>query len=130
MRAVETKIRCQAGSAVVDFALIVPLLLAVVLAAAQLVLAWHVRTLLTSAAQVGAQSAAASGADLGVVEDAIGRRLANSLAQGLVNEIEVEYVSEGVIGLARVSLQARLPILGLLGPNQLQVQSYSVVEHW
>jgi Flp pilus assembly protein TadG len=130
LRAFETKIRCQAGSAVVDFALIVPLLLAVVLAVAQLVLAWHVRTLLTSAAQVGSQSAAASGADLRVVEEAVGQKLANSLAQDLVNAIEVEYVNQGMIGLARVSVQGRLPMLGLLGPNQLYVQSYSVIEHW
>lgn len=118
------------GSAVIDFALVVPLVLAVVLAIAQIVFAWHVKVIMTSAAQVGAQAAAASGANLSEVESTVGRRLSGSLAEGLVSNVDVEMVGSGGVGLAKVSVSGRLPILGLLGPKGLQVTGYSVVEHW
>lgn len=118
------------GSAVVDFALVVPLVLAVVLGLAQLVLTWHVRVLMTNAAQEGARAAAATGANLPAVKLVIDQLLADSLAQGLVSEVNVDYRHGGPIGLAEVNLQGRLPVLGLLGPNKLQVVGYSVLENW
>ena len=52
----------DAGNAVVEFALVVPVLLAVALAVLQLALALHVRATLTSAAAEGARAAALAGA--------------------------------------------------------------------
>jgi len=118
------------GSAVVDFAIVVPLVLAVVLAIAQIMFAWYVKVIMTSAAQVGAQAAAISGANLSEVEATVGQRLSGSLAEGLVSDVDVEVMGSGGLGLAKVSVGGRLPILGLLGPKGLQVTGYSVVEHW
>ena len=55
--------RKDSGSAIVDFVLVAPLLIAVALAILQVILVMHVRTVLTSAAAEGARAAALAGAD-------------------------------------------------------------------
>ena len=59
-------IKGDRGSAVVEFALVTPLLLLVALAVLQITLALHVRSTLTAAAAEGARAGALAYAGLGV----------------------------------------------------------------
>ena len=63
-----SRLRGDRGSAVVEFALVTPLLLLVALAVLQVTLALHVRSTLTAAAAEGARAGALAGAGLGVAE--------------------------------------------------------------
>lgn len=118
------------GSAVVDFALVAPLLLLVVGAVMQLVLIWHVRVVMTSAAQEGARGAAKLGANVAEVEQLVAGRLEGSLASGLVRNVEVGLTNHLGVEAASVKVWGRLPMLGLLGPNALEVSAVSVIENW
>lgn len=120
----------ERGSAVADFALVAPLVLALVVTVAQLVLVWYVRVIVTSAAQEGARSAARAGSSVGEVGQAVSGRLSGSLAEGLVSSVDVGFVREVGYSAARVQIQSRLPVLGLLGPNAMTVVGFAPLEQW
>jgi len=122
--------RREHGSAVADFALVVPLVLAVVVTVAQLILVWYVRVVMTSAAQEGARSAARAGSSVSAVNESVAQRLSGSLADGLVTDVDIGFVREIGYSAARVQIQSRLPILGLLGPNAMTVVGFAPVEQW
>jgi Flp pilus assembly protein TadG len=122
--------RGERGSAVADFTLVAPLVLALVVTVAQLVLVWYVRVMVTSAAQEGARSAARAGSSVGEVSQAVSGRLSGSLAEGLVSRVDVGFVREVGYSAARVQIQSRLPVLGLLGPNAMTVVGFAPLEQW
>jgi Flp pilus assembly protein TadG len=124
------RVRAEHGSAVADFALVVPLVLAVVVTVAQLILVWYVRVVMTSAAQEGARSAARAGSSVNAVNESVAQRLSGSLADGLVTDVDIGFVREVGYSAARVQIQSRLPILGLLGPNAMTVVGFAPVEQW
>jgi hypothetical protein len=113
---------------VVEFALVVPILLAVALAVLQLALALHVRATLTSAAAEGARAAALAGADGGAGERRVRDVLAATIGAGLIDDVEVRREwREGDLVVA-VGIDATLPLIGLLGPSSLYVVGHALQE--
>jgi len=112
----------------VEFALVTPMLLILALAVLQLALVLQVRTTLTAAAAEGARAAALAGADL----DAGARRarvlLDGNIAEGLVQSIEVQRQRRGSALLLAVRIDARLPLVGMLGPTTMVVEGHAVQE--
>lgn len=106
------------GSAVVDFVLVSVLLVTLFLGVVQLGVALHVRNTLVAAAAEGARYAA--NADREPVEGA--QRTRDLIAQSLGAEV-VQDVAAGFEDVAGsrtvvVEVRARLPLVGLLGPDQ------------
>jgi hypothetical protein len=116
------------GSAVVEFVVVVPMLMLLVLATAQVALALHVRSTVTSAAAEGARVAATAGADPVLARRRIASALAGSLAQGVVDSVTVRRVVRGGIALVQVEVVSTLPLVGLLGPTSMVVQGHAVSE--
>lgn len=121
-------LRPDAGNAVVEFALVTPLLLLVALAVLQIGLALHIRTTLTDAAAEGARAAALSGADPLAGERRTRDILSTTLGGGLIDRITVAREwREGLLVVA-VGIDATLPLLGLLGPTAMHVDGHALEE--
>ena len=79
--------RDESGNASVEFALVAPLLMLVALAVLQLMLAIHVRTVITSAAIEGARVGALVGSDLQTAEERTREVLTGNIAGAAVSNI-------------------------------------------
>ncbi|MDO5700894.1 MAG: TadE/TadG family type IV pilus assembly protein [Bowdeniella nasicola] len=119
----------ERGSATVEFALVMILLLFVVLALIQLVLAVHVRAIVIDSAAEGARRAAMLGSS-----PAAGERLTRALITSAIDPsypVQVSVRDERVAGLDVVTMRVRstLPLVGLLGPRGLiDVSAHAVRE--
>lgn len=110
-----------AGAAVVEFALVTVVLVALFLAVLQLGLVLHVRNTLTASAAEGARYAAnadrtpADGAER--AEELITQSLNDRYARHIAVGTEVV----GGVQTVVVEVRAPLPVVGLLGPDRLLV---------
>ena len=120
--------RKDSGSAIVDFVLVAPLLIAVALAILQVILVMHVRTVLTSAAAEGARAAALSGADPRAGERRARAIIDETIASDSVERIVVRRQMAGGATIMALDIEARLPLLGLLGPTVIHVRGHSLQE--
>lgn len=116
------------GSAVVEFAVVVPMLVLVVLAVVQVALALHVRSTVASAAAEGARVAAVSGGDGAAGVRRTRSALASTLAAGVVEAVTARTVVTGGIATVEIEVRARLPLVGLLGPSTLVLRGHAIVE--
>lgn len=121
--------RREAGSAVVDFVLVLVLLIPVVLGIVQVGLVLHVRNTAAAAASEGARAAAVLGAS---PEDG-----AERTRQMIRSALDDRYADDVVAGLTQVAgapgtevtVRARVPALGLFGPSvQVTVRGHAVRE--
>ena len=117
------------GSAVVDFVLVGPLLIVVALSVMQVTLALHVRTTLTAAAAEGARAAAMAGSSVQIGEQRSREVLAGNLAESTIESVEVGTLLDSGIGYTEVTIRARLPLIGLLGPSMMSVRGRAIREH-
>ena len=117
------------GNSTVDFALVAPLLIGVVLVVLQVALTLHVRSTLTAAAGEGARMAAMVGADSALGEQRAREVLEGNFAASVITQVRVQQVRESGLVLSQVTIQARLPLLGLLGPAVLEVTGRAIQEH-
>ena len=120
--------RGDTGSAVVEFALVTPLLLVLLLGVLQIALAMHVRATLTAAAAEGARVAALSGSSLSRGEQRTRDVLADSLAGGRVAGVSASRERLAGVEVVAITVTASLPLSGLLGPTSLQVTGHAVQE--
>lgn len=120
--------RDDAGSAVVEFVAVVPLLLLVVLGVVQVGLALFVRSTVTSAATEGARVAALAGGDPAVARARIQASLASTLASGVVDSVSVRRTHADGLAVLDVEVRATLPLVGLLGPTALVVHGHALQE--
>ncbi len=120
--------RHDRGSAIVDFVLVAPILIAVALAVLQIILVMHVRTVLTSAAAEGARAAALAGADPRAGERRAEAIIAETIASAAVERISVRRHTNGGAMVIALDIDARLPLLGLLGPTLIHVEGHSLQE--
>ena len=120
--------RKDSGSAIVDFVLVAPLLIAVALAILQVILVMHVRTVLTSAAAEGARAAALAGADPRAGERRARAIIDETIASDSVERIVVRRQMAGGATIMALDIEARLPLLGLLGPTVMHVRGHSLQE--
>lgn len=118
----------ERGSAVVEFAVVVPMLMLLVLGVVQVGVALHVRSTITSAAAEGARVAAVSGADIAAGARRTRQALSSSLADGVVDTVVARRTTAGGVATIDVEVRARLPLLGLLGPSALVVHGHALVE--
>ena len=119
--------RKDSGSAIVDFVLVAPLLIAVALAILQVILVMHVRTVLTSAAAEGARAAALA-ADPRAGERRARAIIDETIASDSVERIVVRRQMAGGATIMALDIEARLPLLGLLGPTVIHVRGHSLQE--
>ena len=117
------------GNSTVDFALVTPLLIGVALVVLQVALALHVRSTLTAAAGEGARVTAMAGASSALGEQRTSEVLQGNFAASVIAEVRVEQVREAGLVLSQVTIKARLPLLGLLGPAVLEVHGRAIQEH-
>lgn len=117
------------GSAIVDFVLVAPILLALALAVVQLILVMHVRTVLISAAAEGARAASLADSIAVVGERRARAIIEESVAASVVENIEVQPVLRGGNMLMAIDIDARLPLIGMFGPTLLHVQGHALQEH-
>ena len=116
------------GSAVVEFVVVVPLLVLLLLAVVQVGLALHVRSTLVSAAAEGARVAAVAGGDNGVAVRRTREALEATLADGVVESVTSRRRTVSGVASIELEIRARLPLVGLLGPTALVVQGHAVAE--
>jgi Flp pilus assembly protein TadG len=116
------------GSAVVEFVVVVPLLVLLLLAVVQVGLALHVRSTLVSAAAEGARVAAVAGGDNGVAQRRTREALEATLADGVVESVTSRRRTVSGVASIELEIRARLPLVGLLGPTSLVVQGHAVAE--
>jgi len=100
---------------VVEFVVVVPMLVLLVLGVVQVGLALHVRSTLASAAAEGARVAAVSGGDTAAGEVRVRAALVGSLADGVVDDVVVTRSAAGGVATLNVLVRARLPLVGFSG---------------
>lgn len=121
--------RCRdGGSAVVEFALVVPLLLIVVLAILQVGWAAYLRTTLTSVAAESARAGALSGSDLRVAQTRARRLAAESVAANIVSDIDARRQRVDGLETVEVTIKARVPMLAMLGPVEQMITAHALTE--
>lgn len=119
----------EAGSAAVDFVLVMVLLVPLVLGIAQVALVLHVRNTATAAASDGARVAASLGSTLQVGESRARQLLAGTLADRFVDGVNADYETVAGAPGVRVHIVEDVPPLGLLGPSiRVAVDGHAVRE--
>jgi len=107
----------ERGSAVVDFVLVSVLLLVLFLGVIQVALAQHVRSMLVDSAAEGARYGAR--ADRGP-DDAVRRTrdlISADLSSRYARDVTARYTTRDGVDVVEVSVEAPLPVVGLLGPG-------------
>ena len=120
--------RGDRGSAALEFALVAPLVLLVALAVLQVALALHVRATLTAAAAEGARRGALADSGMRAAEATTRSVLASTLAGGVVDDVRATTARVDGLPVVAVRIDARLPVLGLLGPPALVVEGHALQE--
>ena len=123
------RLRADAGSAIVDFALVAGLVTLVFAGVLQLTLALHVRNTLVDCAAEGARYAAL--ADRSPEDGAARTRalIGLSLATGFADDVTVVETTIDGLAVVEVRVTAPLPVAGLLGPaGTLTVTGHALEE--
>lgn len=116
------------GSAAVEFALVAPLVLLIFTAIVQIGMAGYLRATLTAAAADGARAGALSGAAPGVATRRTEAMLADSLAAGVVVRVSENRTRASGLDAMSVTVESRIPLVGLLGPEGMTVTGRSVMD--
>ena len=133
--------RNEKGAAVVDFALVMPVLLVVFLLVFQLGLALHVRNTLLACATEGARAGARMEA---TPEDGVARTaelISGALSPNYASDITATTTSVGGVAVVEVTVRvlgadkvevtvrAPIPVIGLLGPDRaLEIHARAFAE--
>lgn len=118
----------ERGNASVEFALVAPLLMLVALAVLQLMLAIHVRTVITSAAIEGARAAALVDGDLNRAESRTRSILESNIAGTAVQSIRASRVMGGANEMFSVVVETELPLIGFYGPTSMKLTGHALAE--
>ncbi len=122
--------RCERGSAVVDFVLVLVLLVPLFLGILQVALVLHVRNTLVSAASEGARSGATADGSLADAE-AKTRDQINGAISATIRRKRVGHgmTSIGGVPAVVVRVEATVPALGIGGPGiHLSVEGHAIEE--
>lgn len=122
------QLKSERGNASVEFALVAPLLMLVALAVLQLMLAIHVRTVITSAAIEGARVAALVDGDLTRAESRTRSILESNIAGTAVQSISASRVTEGDNEMFAVVVEVELPLIGFYGPTSMKLIGHALAE--
>ena len=127
-RNVHDRLASEDGNASVEFALVAPLLMLVALAVLQLMLAIHVRSVVTSAAIEGARVAALVDGDLARAESRTRSILESNIAGAAVQSITASQVTEGENEMFAMVVETELPLLGFCGPTSMKLTGHALAE--
>ena len=127
-RNVHDRLASEDGNASVEFALVAPLLMLVALAVLQLMLAIHVRSVVTSAAIEGARVAALVDGDLARAESRTRSILESNIAGAAVQSITASQVTEGENEMFAMVVETELPLLGFYGPTSMKLTGHALAE--
>jgi Flp pilus assembly protein TadG len=127
-RNVHDRLASEDGNASVEFALVAPLLMLVALAVLQLMLAIHVRSVVTSAAIEGARVAALADGDLARAESRTRSILESNIAGAAVHSITASQVTEGENEMFAMVVETELPLLGFYGPTSMKLTGHALAE--
>ena len=127
-RNVHDRLASEDGNASVEFALVAPLLMLVALAVLQLMLAIHVRSVVTSAAIEGARVAALADGDLARAESRTRSILENNIAGAAVRSITASQVTEGENEMFAMVVETELPLIGFYGPTSMKLTGHALAE--
>ncbi len=127
-RNVHDRLASEDGNASVEFALVAPLLMLVALAVLQLMLAIHVRSVVTSAAIEGARVAALVDGDLARAESRTRSILENNIAGAAVQSITASQVTEGENEMFAMVVETELPLIGFYGPTSMKLTGHALAE--
>ncbi len=116
------------GSAVVEFVLVVPLVLLVFAAVCQIAFASYVRSTLVACAAEGARSGAQADGDRAVAVRRTRAALADSIAADAVQDVRATSMRTDGAPVMGVTVTARLPLFGLLGPATMKVTGHALLE--
>lgn len=119
----------EAGSAVAEFIMVVPLLTVLTVSVLQLGLALHVRNTVLDAAAEGARFAAL--ADNGLADGELRTRdlIAAAVGPGYARNVQASYAEFAGHRSTEIRVLAPLPLLGLLGfDGGLEVVGHAAVE--
>jgi Flp pilus assembly protein TadG len=118
------------GSAVVEFVLVAPLVLFLFAAIAQISFVSYARSTLIACAAEGARAGALSDSDSTTAQRRTKAALGDSVVAGLVYAINVAEERRNGIDTVAVTVTAKLPLVGLLGPTTLHVTGRSLQEDY
>ena len=127
-RNVHDRLASEDGNASVEFALVAPLLRLVALAVLQLMLAIHVRSVVTSAAIEGARVAALADGDLARAESRTRSILESNIAGAAVQSITASQVTEGENEMFAMVVETELPLIGFYGPTSMKLTGHALAE--
>ncbi len=127
-RNVHDRLASEDGNASVEFALVAPLLMLVALAVLQLMLAIHVRSVVTSAAIEGARVAALADGDLARAESRTRSILESNIAGAAVHSITASQVTEGENEMFAMVVETELPLIGFYGPTSMKLTGHALAE--
>ena len=127
-RNVHDRLASEDGNASVEFALVAPLLMLVALAVLQLMLAIHVRSVVTSAAIEGARVAALADGDLARAESRTRSILESNIAGAAVQSITASQVTEGENEMFAMVVETELPLIGFYGPTSMKLTGHALAE--
>jgi len=127
-RNVHDRLASEDGNASVEFALVAPLFMLVALAVLQLMLAIHVRSVVTSAAIEGARVAALADGDLARAESRTRSILENNIAGAAVRSITASQVTEGENEMFAMVVETELPLIGFYGPTSMKLTGHALAE--
>ena len=100
----------------------------VALAVLQLMLAIHVRSVVTSAAIKGARVAALVDGDLTRAESRTRSILESNIAGAAVRSISASRVTEGDNKMFAVVVETELPLIGFYGPTSMKLTGHALAE--
>ena len=127
-RNVHDRLASEEGNASVEFALVAPLFMLVALAVLQLMLAIHVRSVVTSAAIEGARVAALADGDLARAESRTRSILESNIAGAAVQSITASQVTEGENEMFAMVVETELPLIGFYGPTSMKLTGHALAE--
>jgi len=116
------------GNASVEFALVAPLLMLIGIAVLQLMLALHIRTVITSAAIEGARVGALVGSDLVTAEQRTREVLLANIAGTTVANVHASRTTLAGVPMIAVQVDAELPLLGVYGLTTMSLTGHAYVE--
>ena len=117
----------ERGSAAVEFVLVGTLVVLIGLAVVQLVLALHVRNILTSSAYEGARYAAQADRSLADGQERSLEMVTSALG-GIDVQAAVSIETYDGADVVLVTLEAPVPLVGLWGPGTMAVDARAFVE--
>ena len=112
----------------VEFVLVAPLLLLLGFAVVQVALLLHTRATLTAAAAEGARAGALAGSDPRAGVARATRLVELNLSDAVVEDVTARREVVDGLSVLTVRIDASVPLIGVLGPTQVQVEGHALVE--